>query len=92
MTGRVRPATLQDAQAIAEAHFRSRVAAYRGHEPDDWLDPSHLKRHLALWTRWLKEHSSAPSSTLVAEVEGRVIGFVGIAASRDADGDPTKVG
>lgn len=92
MRGRVRLATLQDAHAIAEAHFRSRVAGYRGHEPDDWLDPSQLKRHLALWTHWLKEPSSAPSSTFVAEVDGRVVGFVGVAASRDPDDDPAKVG
>ena len=80
----VRPARPADAAAIAAVHVRTWQAAYEhvfGAERLAALDEQ-LPARIERWERLLREEEGV----WVAEAEGRIVGFVGIGASRDAAG------
>ena len=83
----IRPAELQDAEAIALVHVQSWQAAYRGLLPQHVLDGLSVERRAASWRSSL---SSPDSQTLVAvdPGTGRVGGFVNVGPSRDDDSGP----
>lgn len=82
---RIRPATLDDAPAIAAVHVASWQGAYRGVFPDEVLDgPEFAANRLRLWEQLLSEH--APGSVnLVAEHDGRAVGLLHARPTRDED-------
>lgn len=85
---RVRDATPDDARAVAEVHVRTWQAAYRGLVPDDYLDRLSVERRETGWRDTLS--AELPEVfTLVAEADGRVVGFAGGGPSRDEDVDDT---
>ena len=86
----IRDALPADARAIAEVHVRSWQAAYRGELPDDYLDGLSIDEREANWSRWLAEPELG-AGTLVAEDDGRVIGFAGFGPTRD-EGAPAGTG
>jgi len=85
----VRPATPDDAAAMARLHARSWPVAYGGLLPDALIDhvvanePGRTER----WRRTLADRS-APGAALVAEREGRILGLVFWGPSRDGDATP----
>jgi len=83
-TIRIREATPADARAIAEVHVRSWQAAYRGELPDDYLDRLSVDERERQWIERLAE-AVLRGGTVVAEEDGRVIGFAGFGPTRDAD-------
>ncbi len=86
---RIRPATPDDAEAIASAHVSSWQAAYRGLLPQDVIDRNDLASRTATWRRIL----AARSDVLVAEAaDHTILGFAGLSPSRDEDGDPATTG
>jgi RimJ/RimL family protein N-acetyltransferase len=89
---RVRPAVQSDATAFGLVHVRSWQAAYRGLMPQSYLDALDPEQRASVWQRWLSA-LEAPRATFALEhpVDG-VVGFVGVAASRDPDADPALVG
>jgi RimJ/RimL family protein N-acetyltransferase len=68
----IRPGTPDDAEATARIHVGSWAAAYT-------LEGPSLEQRL-------DQHSRFPAS-FVAEVDGEIVGFVGVGPSRDADAD-----
>jgi ribosomal protein S18 acetylase RimI-like enzyme len=79
----IRPASVDDADAIGEVHVRAWQSAYRGVMPDDYLDGLQPHEHA---TRW-REHLVAPSSDvdlLVVVVDRRVVGFASLGPAPDA--------
>ncbi len=78
----VRPAVIDDAQAIAEIHVRSWQAAYRGLIPSAFLDALSIEQRTGAWRQRLEGDASG---TLVAEEGGAVLGWASICASRDDD-------
>jgi len=66
----IRPGTPEDAETTADVHVRSWAAAYTLRGPT-------LEQRLDL-------HRRSPPS-LVAEVDGSIVGFVGVGPSRDSD-------
>ncbi len=54
--------------------------AYRGFFPDEWLDRLTVEDRLPLWERHLADDDSA---TLVAEIDGIVLGFALLGPDRD---------
>jgi L-amino acid N-acyltransferase YncA len=72
-----------DAEQIALVHIRTWQTAYRGQLPSAFLDSldSDLPRRSGMWAA----HISKDPPLLVAEVDGRVVGFVSYGPSRDDD-------
>jgi len=81
----IRPATIADDAAIAEVHVLSWQHAYRGLLPDEFLASLSVPRRQAKWAEALV---NGHPSLLVAEANGRVIGFSAFAPCRGAGAGP----
>jgi GNAT superfamily N-acetyltransferase len=81
---RIRPATLEDARPIVEVHVASWRDAYRGLLPDEFLEKLSVEEREARRIAAFADPSPG-SGVLVAEDEGRVIGFASFCPSRDED-------
>jgi ribosomal protein S18 acetylase RimI-like enzyme len=83
----IRPARVDDADAVGEIHVRAWQSAYRGMMPDDYLDGLQAGDHA---TRW-REHLTAPTSAaelLVVVDDDRVVGFASVGPPLDSDAPP----
>ncbi len=81
-----RRATLADADRLADVHIRVLMVAYRGIDPQDWLDslPRQLEERR---TRWRERLTTQPDDpVIVAEVAPA--GLVGFAVGGRARGEP----
>jgi GNAT superfamily N-acetyltransferase len=86
----IRPANLEDADAVGEVHVRAWQSAYRGLMPDGYLDGLQAKDHARRW----REHLLAPASDvhlLVVVDDQRVVGFASVGPALDSDA-PSDVG
>jgi ribosomal protein S18 acetylase RimI-like enzyme len=79
----VRPATVEDAGAIARVQVETWRAAYAHALPAERLAAVDVERREQLWREWLADGRSA---TFVGEAEGEVVGFVNVGASQDFAG------
>jgi GNAT superfamily N-acetyltransferase len=79
----VRPARVDDAEAIAGVHVRSWQAAYVGIVPQQILDRLSVERRLASWRTTIEDDGK--ERVWVVEDEGRVRGFASIGPARDED-------
>ena len=70
----IRPATSQDALAIARVRIDSWRTTYRGLVPDAYLDGMQLDASVEMWTRVLNAGATT-ASVFVAEDSGNVVGF-----------------
>ncbi len=86
---RIRPATLDDAAAIAEVHVRSWQWAYRGQLPDEYLDglSSTIERRIEA-RRTELAHLPPEHRWWVAEQAGQIVGFAITEPSHDDDAPP----
>jgi len=78
----IRPATPNDALAIATIHVRAWQSAYDGVFPPEFLERLSIEHRTEFWQRELSEDRSI---VLVAEKEGSVAGWISGGYSRDAD-------
>lgn len=78
----VRPIVAADVDAVARLHVAVWQAAYRGLLPDAFLDAISIERRAAMWRQIVERHASP---ALVAEQDGRIVGFVVGGRSRDED-------
>jgi GNAT superfamily N-acetyltransferase len=83
----IRPARVDDAAQISEVHVRSWQAGYRGLLPQDYLDGLDPAARVDGRRRSLREADLPRSGTLVADHDGRVVGFAHIGPARDEDAD-----
>lgn len=81
----IRPMTAADASTVAALHAESWRTAYRGIYDDQWLDEHAGADRQAHWARRFAS-PSATEAGLVAEVDGRAVGF----AYLIADDDPSR--
>ena len=72
----IRPATADDAEAIARVHVKSWREAYHDHLPADVLADLSVERRAALWREYYP-------NVLVAEAGGEIVGFVSVGPSDD---------
>ena len=86
----VRPATLQDAKAIATVHVHSWQSVYRGLMPDDLLDTLSVERRAAAW-RSIMQADVGWNALLVLEDGEGIEGFAHVCAARFA-GAPLQTG
>jgi ribosomal protein S18 acetylase RimI-like enzyme len=75
----VRPATPEDARAIAEVQVETWRAAYVGVMPQEVLDGLDVDERADAWSHWLSIETSAQ---FVAERSGAVVGFASVGPSR----------
>jgi ribosomal protein S18 acetylase RimI-like enzyme len=80
----IRPASVDDADAVGEVHVRAWQSAYRGTMPDDYLDGLQAQDQGRRW----RNHLIAPSSEgelLVVVDDQRVVGFASVGPALDSD-------
>ncbi|SDD65004.1 Ribosomal protein S18 acetylase RimI [Sanguibacter gelidistatuariae] len=80
----IRTATPDDARAIARVHIASWREAYAGIVPDEYLSSLDID---AREKRWLDVISDGTSSTWLAEIARRTVGFANIGPCRDEDAE-----
>jgi ribosomal protein S18 acetylase RimI-like enzyme len=80
----IRSATPDDAAAIARVHVASWKEAHAGVLPAEYLDTLGPESRLDEWTRILSE---GRGNTVVAEADGRTLGFASWGPSRDEDAE-----
>ncbi len=82
----MRHAEKADVPAIAGVHVRAWRAAYRGLVHDAVLDSLSVAEREQMWNGLVPSRDDDAHVTIVAEIEGEVVGFCSVAApSRDAD-------
>jgi ribosomal protein S18 acetylase RimI-like enzyme len=86
---RIRTATAADAEAITDVHLASMREAYRGLFPAEAL--ARLDHHDRA-NRWRDHLTAVSSTTLIAEADGRPVGFVDFGVCRDEDLSPGSFG
>lgn len=79
----VREATRADADAIGRVHADTWRAAYAGVFPESAFVVEERQRS---WREAFAREWPATSKVFVAEVEGAVVGFAGVGASREEEG------
>jgi len=81
----VRPATVNDAESIADIHVRSWQAAYVGQVPKDYLDGLSVDDRVRTWRQMLGQLDCSRSGVFVLVDGDEVDGFTGFGPSRDDD-------
>ena len=81
---RLRQAKVNDAKGIAEVHVSTWQSTYSGMIPDSFLQSLNVEQRTKNWIRNL-ESSTPRSQTIVAEVDGKIVGFIGVGPSREID-------
>lgn len=69
----IRPATPDNATAIAHVHVASWRTTYAGLLPDAFLDGLDEQERAAQWQHWL----TLDVAVIVAELDGQIVGFAG---------------
>lgn len=83
MTGsfRIRAARAEDISAVAQAHQKARLAAYRGMVPDAYLDSLTAEMILDSWRETFRD----AKAICLAESNGRILGVVRGGPERTGD-------
>ncbi len=84
----IRSATPDDATAIARVHVSSWKSAHTGVLPEEYLETLDTDSRLGEWKLILSE---GRGSTIVAEADGRTLGFASWGPSRDEDAERDDV-
>lgn len=71
------PMTMEDAEGKAYVHWKSWHETYTGLIDQEYMNKTTLEKCIDIAKRW-------PDGLLVAKVDGRVVGFAGYGAYRDA--------
>ena len=81
----VRPATVEDADAIGRIQVETWRAAYTGLMPDEAIASFDVEARQRMWREWF--HEPWPRSVVfVAEHDGEVVGFANIGPCREEEG------
>ena len=83
----IRWARLEDARGVATVHVDAWRAAYEGLIPAEVLDALRVEERTVRWSRWitssLADDVESPHRLLVAEADGRIVGWATFGAGRD---------
>ncbi len=71
-----RPGGKKDAQTIAQLHIKSWQNSYRGILTDAFLDEAIVADRISFWTQRLVEEPGEHTYLLIAEQDGKAVGFV----------------
>ena len=79
----IRDASAEDALPVARIHVETWRAAYPGLVPDQYLTKLSVPDQAIAWARQISRRGGH-SATLVAEIDGRVVGFVVLGPRRNS--------
>jgi ribosomal protein S18 acetylase RimI-like enzyme len=79
----VRKATPQDGDSIGRVQVETWRAAYAGLLPDGTIEGFDVAHRQRLWREGLSRTPRPGSATLVAELDGEVVGFTSLGANED---------
>lgn len=79
----IREAGAGDADGIAEVHVRSWQAAYRGLISQDVLDTMSVTERAVTWSQIIAAPLPRHLGLMVAERDGRIVGWVSLGSGRD---------
>jgi ribosomal protein S18 acetylase RimI-like enzyme len=82
----IRPAALEDVDAIATVHVRTWRSAYAGLLPQTVLDGLDVGARAAMWRRGI-EGRTPPGAIFVAESAGALVGFIAVGTYRAPGGE-----
>lgn len=88
----IRPATVADAVEMGRLHVRGWQRGYAGLLPAVYLDSLDPVNRAESWARILQLPPVPGRTTLLAVVDGQIVGFAGIGPTRDDDQDPARIG
>lgn len=80
----IRPALASDAEGIAKVHVYTWQSAYQGLIPDSFLQGLSVEQRTASWIKNL-ETPLPETHTFVAEINGEIVGFIGVGANIESD-------
>ncbi|MGH2377474.1 MAG: GNAT family N-acetyltransferase [Candidatus Limnocylindria bacterium] len=85
MTPTIRDARLEDVPGIVDVHIRTWQVAYLGQLPDELLAAQEARRadRTEIWDRAIRNAADDHRRILVAEEDGRVVGFASAGPARD---------
>lgn len=78
----IRAARVSDAEGIAKVHVYTWQSAYLGLIPDSFLQGLSVEQRTTNWINNI-ENPLPKSKTLVAEIDGEIVGFIGVGADRE---------
>ena len=81
---RFRQAKVSDAEGIAKVHVRTWQSTYTGMIPDSFLQNLNMEHKAKNWIGNL-ESSTLRSRTIVAEIDGEIVGFIAVGPSREIE-------
>lgn len=88
----IRAARRNDLDELAKVHARSSRVAFTGLLPEETLARvGSVEWRRGMWSKFLRTPPHG-AQTLVAEIGGRLVGFVAVGPSRDQDRDSAAVG
>lgn len=79
----IHDATVEDATGIAKVHVSSWQTSYKGLMPDEAIAARSIEQRQSMWERILGDEESQ-SINLVAEIEGKIVGFASGGSLQDA--------
>ncbi len=80
MTGKVRKATVEDAEAIGLVHYVTHLETYSNQFPLETMEGNPPERRARMWTRIIGENLG---DVWVAESDNKIVGFASTAPPRD---------
>ncbi|MDP1719600.1 MAG: GNAT family N-acetyltransferase [Candidatus Nanopelagicaceae bacterium] len=80
----IRAASVSDAKGIAKVHVYTWQSTYLGLIPDSFLQGLNVEKGTANWIKNI-ESPLPRSKTLVAEMDGEIVGFIGVGADREEE-------
>lgn len=86
----IRPATVDDADRIAEVHIASLREAYRGVVAEEYLEGLDVEGRRSTWRDRLT-NPARDTSVWVATEDGTVVGFASVGPSLDEDAERTTL-
>lgn len=78
-----REATADDVRTVAELHAGSWRLTYQGVLRESFVDETILDPERGVWAERLKNHRDPKRHLLIAEIDGRALGFVGVYGDKD---------
>jgi ribosomal protein S18 acetylase RimI-like enzyme len=87
----IRTAKPEDYKAVAELIFRSHTISFKGSASSEWVDTRQLSEYQARWRESLAK-ASTDAVTIVASIDGQVVGTVSVSPLESPEFDAQLYG